>query len=139
LPASPTSSLSLADEEMADTIKTLQRALDLLENSQKDDQAHLHRSFIECGLEMLIRMGNDPAGDQEEVPDWTITALEVEHLEIVETSVYAVVWKGSWREQVVAIKEMGVRTKSEVSRVILHSFHSLLSRSSLLIRTSPPS
>ncbi|KAL7409134.1 hypothetical protein BDY24DRAFT_404344 [Mrakia frigida] len=106
--------LEIRNGEMAETVKTLQRALDRLEPSQVDnDASHVHERFIKSGLDMCIRRSNDSAS-QDAVPDWTITSLEVEHLEIIESGFYSVVWKGRWREQVVAIKEMGKGTNKEL-------------------------
>jgi hypothetical protein len=99
---------------MAETVKTLQRALDRLNLSQTDEHAHVHQDFIKSGLDMCIRRSNESA--EQNVPDWTITALEIEHLEIIESGYYSVVWKGRWREQIVAIKKMGVGTNKEVTR-----------------------
>lgn len=115
------------DGEMAETVKTLQRALDRLEPSQVDnDASHVHEKFIKSGLDMCIRRSNDSAS-QDAVPDCTshllassrsqivderpfpfslfpsgtITSLEVEHLEIIESGFYSVVCEylvlsGTW-------------------------------------------
>lgn len=39
-------------------------------------------------------------------PTGTITGLEIEHGEIIQSGFFSVVWKGRWREQVVAIKKL---------------------------------
>lgn len=100
---------------MAETVKTLQRALDRLDPSHvENDASHVHEKFIKSGLDMCIRRSNDSAS-QDAVPDCqsrlllsslsraaegsfvsscctgTITTLEIEHLEIIESGFYSVV------------------------------------------------
>jgi len=154
----------ITDDELAETVKTLQRALDRLDASQvENDASHVHQKFLQSGLDMCIRKSNNSVF-QEAVPDCrsrlplvrfspnardspsfssrrtgTITTLEIEHIEIIESGFYSVVCKFSfdrclrseevdtseltrhsvsgkarWRDQVVAIKEMAKGTDKEL-------------------------
>lgn len=91
----------LSDDELAETVKTLQRALDKL--GAFTESRERHERFLKENLDMCRRRSGPEAN---EVADWAITGLEVQHLEVVSSTYYSVVWRGRWREQVVAIKEL---------------------------------
>lgn len=55
----------LPDEELAETAKTLQRALGRLDRTA--DISGVHRKFIEAGLDSCHRRSSDMAGDS--IPD----------------------------------------------------------------------
>ncbi|WVQ95463.1 hypothetical protein IAU59_002560 [Kwoniella sp. CBS 9459] len=68
-----------------------------------------HREFFEKALDVLRRTSNS---SQTEVPDWTITNLEISHDEPITheerimSGFFSVIWRGKWQGLDVAIKEL---------------------------------
>nr|XP_019007852.1 TKL/TKL-CCIN protein kinase [Kwoniella pini CBS 10737]OCF46633.1 TKL/TKL-CCIN protein kinase [Kwoniella pini CBS 10737] len=68
-----------------------------------------HRQFFEKALDVLRRTSDS---DQGEIPDWTITDLEISHdeklthEERINSGYFSVIWRGKWQGQDVAIKEL---------------------------------
>ncbi|WRT70785.1 uncharacterized protein IL334_007784 [Kwoniella shivajii] len=67
-----------------------------------------HREFFEKALDVLRRTSTD----QGEIPEWTITNLEISHNEKItheeriNSGYFSVIWRGQWQGQDVAIKEL---------------------------------
>ncbi|WVF67899.1 hypothetical protein IAT40_002660 [Kwoniella sp. CBS 6097] len=68
-----------------------------------------HREFFEKALDVLRRTSNS---SQTEIPDWTITNLEISHDEPITheerimSGYFSVIWRGKWQGLDVAIKEL---------------------------------
>ena len=69
----------------------------------------LDREFIETGIDALRRLS-----DQElALPSWTITRYEVEQDECIGQGSVSEVYKGTWRNHVVAIKVLPLTTRRQ--------------------------
>ncbi|OCF45644.1 TKL/TKL-CCIN protein kinase [Kwoniella heveanensis CBS 569] len=68
-----------------------------------------HREFFEKALDVLRRTSNS---SQYEIPEWTITSLEISHDEPITheerimSGYFSVIWRGKWQGLDVAIKEL---------------------------------
>ena len=75
------------------------------------DDLDKHKVFCERALDVLRR--HSSASDVG-VPDWTITSLEVSHGERISSGLFSVVYKGTWQNQDVAIKELNASANREL-------------------------
>ncbi|WVW80744.1 hypothetical protein I302_102730 [Kwoniella bestiolae CBS 10118] len=77
--------------------------------SQSPGEKSPHREFFEKALDVLRRTSDS---DQGEVPDWTITNLEISHDEKIthderiNSGYFSIIWRGRWQGLDVAIKEL---------------------------------
>ncbi|WVQ63410.1 uncharacterized protein L199_001563 [Kwoniella botswanensis] len=77
--------------------------------SQSPEEKGPHRQFFEKALDVLRRTSD---GDTGEVPDWTITSLEISHDEKIthderiNSGYFSIIWRGHWQGLPVAIKEL---------------------------------
>ncbi|WVQ86131.1 hypothetical protein IAT38_008299 [Cryptococcus sp. DSM 104549] len=96
-----------ADREMRGAVPPPKSVWDVGSNPQGEKGPH--REFFEKALDVLRRTSSDVAG---EVPDWTITNLEISHDELIthderiNSGYFAVIWRGRWSGETVAIKEL---------------------------------
>ncbi|RPD53297.1 hypothetical protein L227DRAFT_617134 [Lentinus tigrinus ALCF2SS1-6] len=70
----------------------------------------LDREFIETGIDALRRL----SGAEVTLPSWTITRYEVNRDEKIGLGGFSDVYKGTWRERVVAIKVLAPTTPREL-------------------------
>ncbi|KAM5539547.1 hypothetical protein V8D89_006656 [Ganoderma adspersum] len=70
----------------------------------------LDREFIETGIDALRRL----SGAEVALPSWTITRYEVERDEKVGMGFFSDVFKGTWRNHVVAIKVLAPTTPRQL-------------------------
>ncbi|OCF54632.1 TKL/TKL-CCIN protein kinase [Kwoniella mangroviensis CBS 10435] len=77
--------------------------------SQSPGEKGPHREFFEKALDVLRRTSDSDGG---EVPDWTITNLEISHDEKIthderiNSGYFSIIWRGHWQGLDVAIKEL---------------------------------
>lgn len=67
----------------------------------------LHREFLESGIDALRRLSR---GAEVALPSWTITRYEVDRDEKIGIGFFSDVYKGKWRDSVVAIKVLAQTT-----------------------------
>ena len=70
----------------------------------------LDREFIETGIDALRRL----SGAEVALPSWTITRYEVERDEKIGMGFFSDVFKGTWRNHVVAIKVLAPTTPRQL-------------------------
>ena len=70
----------------------------------------LDREFIETGIDALRRL----SGAEVTLPSWTITRYEVNRDEKIGMGGFSDVYKGTWRERVVAIKVLAPTTPRQL-------------------------
>ena len=72
----------------------------------------LDREFIETGIDALRRLSG--GGAEVALPSWTITRYEVEREEKIGMGFFSDVYRGTWRDGVVAIKVLAPTTPKEL-------------------------
>lgn len=79
--------ISALDEEMSETVKTLQRALDRMDPQLAGTPAAVtHEQFIKSGLDMCIRRSNESVATVDGVPDCKTRRARQSHLSASLTS-----------------------------------------------------
>lgn len=71
----------------------------------------LHREFLESGIDALRRMSR---GAELCLPPWTITRYEVDRDEKIGVGFFSDVYKGTWRDGIVAIKVLAPTTPQKL-------------------------
>ena len=72
----------------------------------------LDREFIETGIDALRRLSG--GGVEVALPSWTITRYEVEREEKIGMGFFSDVYRGTWRDGVVAIKVLAPTTPKQL-------------------------
>ena len=112
----------IARSEMPEAIKVLQRALErVVEGGDLDTEENttalpspdtLDREFIETGIDSLQRL-YAAAGDFGP-PSWTITHSEIDLEEKIGIGFFSDVYRGTWRNNIVAIKMLSETTLRKI-------------------------
>ncbi|CAL1697535.1 unnamed protein product [Somion occarium] len=118
--------LQVGRDEMPEAMKTLQRALEVdsekLEKSSTpwNDSSHfespedsLDLLFMKSSIESLRRLSAS-RGAEVQLPSWTITRYEVDREEKIGIGFFSDVYRGRWRNHVVAIKVLAETTPRQL-------------------------
>ncbi|KAK8850607.1 hypothetical protein IAR55_004526 [Kwoniella newhampshirensis] len=93
-----------------------------------------HQEFFEKALDVLRRTSN---GSEADLPDWTITNLEISHEEKISheerinSGYFATIWRGRWQGMEVAIKELTPMADRELFKTEYNCCTSLVPRQSI--------
>ncbi|KAK7677870.1 hypothetical protein QCA50_019182 [Cerrena zonata] len=74
----------------------------------------LDREFMESGIESLRRLSTSGGATTLSLPSWTITRYEVDREEKIGIGFFSDVYRGRWRDRVVAIKVLAESTPRQL-------------------------
>lgn len=106
----------LPTESSADTLSRSSTISSSSVTSQRSRSSRdtLDREFMESGIESLRRLSISGGATNLSLPSWTITRYEVDREEKIGIGFFSDVYRGRWRERVVAIKVLAETTPRQL-------------------------